>query len=96
LTDFEECTTPYDWTLGTHGIYIHLSERGSQRPLSNGASKPASTGKSLIHRGPGIISATFLPDVAPAQGWDQTQTLDAAIRKAGWSCVCSFVARVGI
>lgn len=30
-------------------------------------------------------SATFLPDVAPEQGWDHQQCIDALIRKAGYS-----------
>lgn len=30
------------------------------------------------------FTATFLPDVAPAQGWDQRTTIDHALRKAGW------------
>lgn len=31
-----------------------------------------------------ILSATYLPDVAPAQGWTKTETLDSAMRKAGY------------
>lgn len=34
--------------------------------------------------GGGRLSATFLPDVAPAQGWNQQDTIDHALRKAGW------------
>lgn len=30
------------------------------------------------------LSATYLPDVAPAQGWTKTETLDSAMRKAGY------------
>ncbi|GFR42016.1 hypothetical protein Agub_g2831 [Astrephomene gubernaculifera] len=30
-------------------------------------------------------TATFLPDVAPEQGWNQQQAVDALIRKAGYS-----------
>lgn len=81
LTDFEECDNAYDWSLGIHGVYIHLDETSPRRPR-----KPSKSNK-LIQRGPGIITATFLPDVAPNQGWNQRETLDAAIRKAGWTCV---------
>jgi AMMECR1 domain-containing protein len=35
-------------------------------------------------RGSRTLSATYLPDVAPEQGWDQTETLDSAMRKAGY------------
>jgi hypothetical protein len=30
------------------------------------------------------LSATYLPDVAPEQGWDKREAVDSAIRKAGW------------
>ena len=30
------------------------------------------------------MSATYLPDVASEQGWDKIETVDSAIRKAGW------------
>ena len=31
------------------------------------------------------FNATYLPEVAPAQGWDKIETVDSAIHKAGWS-----------
>ncbi|OSD04322.1 alport syndrome [Trametes coccinea BRFM310] len=34
---------------------------------------------------PHTFSATFLPHVAEEQGWDKIETIDSAIRKAGWS-----------
>ncbi|PNH06690.1 hypothetical protein TSOC_006907 [Tetrabaena socialis] len=30
-------------------------------------------------------TATFLPDVAPEQGWDRAQAVDALVRKAGYA-----------
>lgn len=30
------------------------------------------------------MNATYLPSVAPEQGWDQTETLVSLMRKAGW------------
>ena len=36
-------------------------------------------------RTPHTLTATFLPHVAPEQGWTRIQTLDHAIKKAGWS-----------
>lgn len=30
------------------------------------------------------FSATYLPEVAPEQGWDRVDAVDSAIRKAGW------------
>jgi hypothetical protein len=35
-------------------------------------------------RGRAKYSATFLPDVLPAQGWTQLQAIDSAIEKSGW------------
>jgi uncharacterized protein (TIGR00296 family) len=30
-------------------------------------------------------SATYLPEVAPEQGWDQSQALESFVKKAGWA-----------
>ena len=30
-------------------------------------------------------TATFLPEIAPAQGWSKQETIEHAILKAGWS-----------
>ena len=30
-------------------------------------------------------TATYLPEIAPAQGWDRKETVDSAMRKAGWA-----------
>lgn len=32
-----------------------------------------------------MLTATFLPHVATELGWTQKQTLDHAIKKAGWN-----------
>jgi hypothetical protein len=31
------------------------------------------------------LSATYLPEVAPEQGWEHIDAIDSAIRKAGWN-----------
>ena len=31
------------------------------------------------------MGATYLPDVAPEQGWTKEETLQSLMRKAGWS-----------
>ena len=31
------------------------------------------------------LTATYLPEVTPEQGWTRVQAVDSAIRKAGWS-----------
>ncbi|GAA6040222.1 hypothetical protein JCM8097_004191 [Rhodosporidiobolus ruineniae] len=33
---------------------------------------------------PSVLHATFLPEVAPAQGWSKVDAVDAAMRKAGF------------
>jgi AMMECR1 domain-containing protein len=60
LTPFEPCADYTDWTIGEHGIYIHV---------------PSSSGRWL--------TATYLPDVIPEQGWSKREAVDSAIRKAG-------------
>ena len=57
--------------MGKHGIEIEFGHY-SKEDLANGS-------KQKIYRG------TFLPNVAPEQGWNQVQTLDALVRKAGFS-----------
>lgn len=37
----------------------------------------------FVYKGRGR-SATFLPDVAPEQGWSQDDTLEHLFRKGGW------------
>ena len=32
-----------------------------------------------------MLNATFLPEVPTAQGWTKIDTIDHAIRKAGWN-----------
>lgn len=32
-----------------------------------------------------VLTATYLPDVPGAQGWDRVEAVDSAIRKAGWT-----------
>lgn len=33
----------------------------------------------------GGLSATFLPEIAPAQGWTKAETIERVMRKAGWT-----------
>ncbi|KAI0776044.1 AMMECR1 domain-containing protein [Trametes elegans] len=90
LTDFEDVPTYLDWDVGVHGIHITFphpslvpvapSPSSAPSPLSS-APAPTRGGGALKH----TFSATFLPHVAEEQGWDKLETIDAAIRKAGWS-----------
>ncbi|KAH8979933.1 AMMECR1 domain-containing protein [Lactarius hatsudake] len=89
LTDFEDAASYLDWTVGTHGIQISFAPPAP--PPASDAPSPLSSAISLLssHRGSGIatprtLSATYLPEVAPEQGWDHVDAVDSAIRKAGW------------
>lgn len=42
------------------------------------------------------MTATYLPDVAPAQGWTKEETIDSAIRKAGWAGKVTMEMRRGL
>ncbi|CCM04801.1 uncharacterized protein FIBRA_06994 [Fibroporia radiculosa] len=89
LTDFEDASSYLDWTVGVHGIHISFphptllpaptSPSTSPSPLSSSSSVP--TRSSLKH----TFSATYLPEIAPEQGWDKIETIDSAIHKAGWN-----------
>ena len=86
LTDFEDASSYLDWTLGIHGIYISfpqpLSTASSEAPSPLASSTSISTRSTF---GKHTYTATFLPEVAPEQGWDKIETVDSAIRKAGWN-----------
>ncbi|KAH9955550.1 AMMECR1 domain-containing protein [Russula dissimulans] len=100
LTDFESATSYLDWTLGVHGIQISftppltspsvsdapspLSSAVSllSRPLTHFSSSPSSSSSAFSAR---RLSATYLPEVAPEQGWEHIDAIDSAIRKAGWN-----------
>ncbi|KAI0347407.1 alport syndrome [Trametopsis cervina] len=85
LTDFEDGNSYLDWTIGVHGINISFpyptlpSDSSAPSPLSSSTSVPT---RSTFQR---ILRATYLPHVAPEQGWDKIETVDSAIRKAGWN-----------
>ena len=100
LTDFEDATSYRDWTIGTHGIQITFtppptspSASDAPSPLSSAvsllsrplASFSASSSSSNSHAIRRTLSATYLPEVAPDQGWEHIDAIDSAIRKAGWN-----------
>jgi AMME syndrome candidate gene 1 protein len=75
LIQYETCQNCYDWTVGTHGIIIKFSP-----PKTDGHSSVSAKNRSSS----GEFSATFLPEVAAQQHWDQTKTVHHLIRKAGY------------
>ncbi|TEB35546.1 alport syndrome [Coprinellus micaceus] len=85
LTDFEDAESYLDWTVGVHGIYITFPHPSLLSHTSSEAPSPASgTGTSPSITAKHTFSATYLPDVMPAQGWDKIEAVDSAIHKAGW------------
>lgn len=76
LTDFEDVPTYLDWDIGTHGIYISF-------PAPSSASSSSLFG-SRRRSGHQTLTATYLPDVIPEQGWTKVEAVESAMRKAGW------------
>lgn len=78
LTNFEECSDYLDWELGVHGIYIDFKAPSSTAVSSNTSRRLNGTTRTKL-------TATYLPEVAPAQGWTKMEAIDSAIQKAGWN-----------
>jgi uncharacterized protein (TIGR00296 family) len=86
LIEYETAHTVHDWTIGVHGIIIRFSDAtviDEPDERNHQSDKPCNSKlpKRGHHR---EYSATFLPEVAEAQGWDQHQTVSSLIRKAGY------------
>ncbi|EJF61288.1 hypothetical protein DICSQDRAFT_86876 [Dichomitus squalens LYAD-421 SS1] len=91
LMDFEDAENYLDWTVGVHGIQISFphpslipiapSPSSAPSPLASESASSLPTLGKLKHS----FSATYLPEVAEEQGWDQVEAIDSAIRKAGWN-----------
>ncbi|MBW0467983.1 hypothetical protein O181_007698 [Austropuccinia psidii MF-1] len=127
LHSFEDCKNFTDWTVGKHGIYIHIPD--PLQPIdstissesitpsdsnSEGAANPTTLADVLSHvkesvsvppttrnrpqswagqKRRRLLSATYLPDVAAEQGWSKAETIDSAIRKAGWNGIITAALR---
>ncbi|GAA96802.1 hypothetical protein E5Q_03474 [Mixia osmundae IAM 14324] len=76
LTHFEEADDYLDWQIGQHGIYIHLPDPHDHT---------RSIAQSLSRRSARELSATYLPDVMPEQGWSKPEAVKSAVRKSGYS-----------
>jgi len=88
LTDFEDAENYLDWTVGTHGIYITFTHPFYNATTNDSSNTPLSStptgrgGSSSVAKRK--YTATYLPDVMPAQGWSKVEAIDSAIHKAGW------------
>ncbi len=59
------------------------SGSGASTPAPASAKKASRFSKSAL--GPTFLTATYLPDVIPDQGWTKQEAIDSAIRKAGFN-----------
>jgi AMMECR1 domain-containing protein len=77
-----------DWVVGTHGIYITFTHPFYNAAANDSSNTPLSStptgrgGSSNVAKRK--YTATYLPDVMPAQGWTKSEAVDSAIHKAGW------------
>ena len=55
------------------------------RPLASFSSSSAHSSHNTLPAIRRALSATYLPEVAPDQGWGHIDAIDSAIRKAGWN-----------
>lgn len=85
LTDFEDAASYLDWTIGVHGIYISFPHPTSSAASEAPSPLSSSTSVPTLHAYKRTYTATYLPQIAPEQGWDKIETVDSAIRKAGWN-----------
>ncbi|KAJ8588789.1 alport syndrome [Rhizopogon salebrosus TDB-379] len=85
LTDFEDASSYLDWTVGTHGIYISFPNPSLYPPSSSTPSPLSSSAYLPRFSSRNTLTATYLPDVIPDQGWDKVEAVESAMRKAGWS-----------
>jgi AMME syndrome candidate gene 1 protein len=85
LTDFEDASSYLDWTVGTHGIYISFPNPSLYPPSSSTPSPLSSSAYLPRFSSRDTLTATYLPDVIPDQGWDKVEAVESAMRKAGWS-----------
>jgi len=89
LTDFEDASSYLDWTIGVHGIHITFPHPSllAAPPSPSSAPSPLSSASAVPTRSTlrSSFSATYLPQIAPEQGWDKIETIDSAIHKAGWN-----------
>ena len=79
LVQYEECQHVYDWQVGTHGIVIKFSVE--KQPHQHSLAPSFQSNSNLQQQ----YSATYLPEVAKEQGWDQATAVASLIRKAGYT-----------
>jgi AMME syndrome candidate gene 1 protein len=68
-------------SLLSRPLLSSLSHSSSPHSSHSSLSTTSTTSASIHRR---TLSATYLPEVAPDQGWGHIDAIDSAIRKAGW------------
>ncbi|KAH7914381.1 alport syndrome [Hygrophoropsis aurantiaca] len=96
LTDFEDAASYMDWTVGIHGIYITFPNPSLYPASSNTPSPLSSTPYLPRITSRRTLTATYLPDVMPEQGWDKIEAIESAVRKAGWNGLITEEVRASI
>lgn len=79
LTNFEPAKNALDWKVGVHGINIDFQDT-SKSITPNEWSSAIFV---ILPPGRRSYGATYLPEVAMEQGWDQETTLTYLVKKAG-------------
>lgn len=78
MSPFEPCDNYLDWELGVHGVYLCIKNPALDEEYAERTKTRRSEEKEEL-------TVTFLPEVALSQGWSKLETIDKAIRKAGWN-----------
>lgn len=85
LSPFEPCKDYLDWKIGVHGVYLIIQTatlygwRPSDESATARGKYPSGSAKDADE-----LTVTFLPEVSLSQGWSKQETIDKAIRKAGY------------
>ncbi|KAL7556220.1 hypothetical protein ACA910_017376 [Epithemia clementina (nom. ined.)] len=85
LVQYEECQHVYDWQIGVHGIVIKFSTATASQQQPQQGYNNSSNNKNNNNNAAEYYSATYLPEVALEQGWDQVAAVASLIRKAGYT-----------
>ena len=98
LVEYEDCQHVYDWQVGIHGIVIQFSKPTSSdmnnhlhhrkahcHSTATTIPQQQQSAHSHLRQQQHPYSATYLPEVALEQGWDQVAAVASLIRKAGYT-----------
>jgi AMME syndrome candidate gene 1 protein len=84
LVHYEPCTNCLDWIVGQHGIVIKFTVPDANTTTGTTTSTKQTSNDPNSNPSKTMYTATFLPEVAVQQQWDQRMTIQQLIRKAGY------------